>query len=153
MPDINFDDFSKTISNAAETVGKKTELFLEIQKMKSQIHSAKRAVEKSYKDLGELIYQRYDAGEGVDSEVALICEDISQMKAVISDLKEELALKRGRKICPVCQAEVAAESVYCMKCGSKIVAEQDDRDVFEKDEQEETVTEPREEEKEEQGEE
>ncbi len=153
MPDINFDDFSKTISNAAETVGKKTELFLEIQKMKSQIHSAKRAVEKSYKDLGELIYQRYDAGEGVDSEVALICEDISQMKAVISDLKEELALKRGRKICPVCQAEVAAESVYCMKCGSKIVAEQDDRDVFEEDEQEETVTEPGEEEKEEQGEE
>lgn len=153
MPDINFDDFSKTISNAAETVGKKTELFLEIQKMKSQIHSAKRAVEKSYKDLGELIYQRYDAGEGVDSEVALICEDISQMKAVISELKEELALKRGRKICPVCQAEVAAESVYCMKCGSKIVAEQDDRDVFEEDEQEETVTEPGEEEKEEQGEE
>ncbi|MGI6010572.1 MAG: hypothetical protein ACOX8H_03625 [Ruminococcus sp.] len=140
MPDIKFDDLSKTISNAAETVGKKTELFLEIQKMKSQLHSAKRAVEKSYIDLGELIYHRYDAGEAVDAEVAVICEDISQMKAVMDELKEELALKKGRKICPVCQAEVAAESIYCMKCGSKIVSEEPKPDgVFE---EEQAMTEP-----------
>ncbi|MGI6007358.1 MAG: zinc-ribbon domain-containing protein [Ruminococcus sp.] len=129
MPDINFDDLSKTISSAAETFGRKTESFLEMQKMKSQIHSARRAVEKSFRDLGELIYHRYDAGEGVDSEVEVICEDISQMKAVISEMKEELALKKGRKICPVCQAEVAAESVYCMKCGSKIMTEEEEADV------------------------
>lgn len=134
MADINFEDLGKTISNAAENVSKKTEAFLEIQKIRAQIHSAQRAVEKGYKDLGELIYQRYDAGEGVDCEVAVICEDISQLMMSMSEMKSELAAKRGRKICPVCGAEVESAAVYCMKCGSKIedvVVDDDDDEIGE----------------------
>lgn len=144
MAEINFEDLGKTISSAAESVGKKTEAFLEMQKIRAQILSAQRAVERSYKDLGELVYQRFDAGEGVDCEVAVICEDISQMMMSISEMKSELAAKRGKKICPICDAEVDIASVYCMKCGSKIedvVPEEDDieEDIFE---EEEVVTEP-----------
>ena len=150
MAEINFEDLGKTISSAAENVGKKTEAFLEMQKIRAQIHSAQRSVEKSYKDLGELIYQRYDAGEGVDCEVAVICEDISQLMMSIVELKSELAAKRGRKICPVCQAEVEEASVYCMKCGSKMedaAADDDDidEDIFEDEVTEENAEEAAEE--------
>lgn len=124
MADIKFDELGRTISNAAENVGRKTELFLEIQKMKSRLHSAQRAVEKSCRELGELIYRRYDEGEKMDSEVSLICEDIDQMKEVMEELQEELAAKKGKRICPVCQAEIAKESVYCMRCGSKVTEEE-----------------------------
>ena len=120
MPDIKFDDLSRTISSAAENVSRKTEMFLEIQKMKSRLHSAQRAVEKSYRELGELIYRRYDEGEGVDSELAVICEDI------IEELTQELAFKKGKKLCPVCQAEIARESIYCMRCGSKVTEEEEE---------------------------
>lgn len=126
MPDIKFDDLSRTISSAAENVSRKTEMFLEIQKMKSRLHSAQRAVEKSYRELGELIYRRYDEGEGVDSELAVICEDIAQMKGVIEELTQELAFKKGKKLCPVCKAEIARESIYCMRCGSKVTEEEEE---------------------------
>lgn len=138
MAEIKFEDLGKTLSNAAENVGKKTEAFLEMQKIRAQILSAQRTVERSYKDLGELVYQRFDAGEGVDCEVAVICEDISQLLMSISEMKSDLAAKRGKKICPVCEAEVDAASIYCMKCGSKIedvvVEDEMDEDIFEEEE-------------------
>ncbi|MCH1982209.1 zinc-ribbon domain-containing protein [Ruminococcus sp. OA3] len=130
MPEINLEDLGKTISSAAENVSKKTEAFIESQRLKAQIHSAERSAEKEYKDLGELIFQRYAVGEAVDEEVAVICEEISQIQLNISELKAELAAKRGYKICPVCQAEVVEGAAYCMKCGSKIADEEpfeDDR--------------------------
>lgn len=124
MAEINLEDLGKTISNAAENVSKKTEAFIESQRLKAQIHSAERSAEKEYKDLGELIFQRYAVGEAVDEEVAVICEEISQIQLNISELRAELAAKRGYKICPVCQAEVVEGATYCMKCGSKIAEEE-----------------------------
>ena len=133
MPEINLEDLGKTISSAAENVSRKTEAFIESQRLKAQIHSAERSAEKEYKDLGELIFQRYAVGEAVDDEAALICEEISQIQMSIAELKAELAAKRGYKICPVCLAEVMEGAAYCMKCGSKIA----DEEPYEED-----ITEP-----------
>lgn len=126
MADINFDDISKTISDAAEAVGKKTEAFIKIQKIRGQMHAAKHLVEKNYKDLGEIIFRRYAAGEAVDEEVAIICEEVSQINANLAELREELAKARGCRVCPACEAEVPWEAEYCMKCGSPIPESQDE---------------------------
>jgi len=126
MADINFEDISRTISDAAEVVGKKTEAFIKVQKIKGQIHSARRSVEKNYKDLGEIIFRRYAVGESVDEEVAIICEEVSQINANLAEMREELAKTRGCRICPTCEAEVPWEAEYCMKCGSPIPEAQEE---------------------------
>jgi len=126
MADINFEDISRTISDAAEVVGKKTEAFIKVQKIKGQIHSARRSVEKNYKDLGEIIFRRYAVGEPVDEEVAIICEEVSQINANLAEMREELAKTRGCRICPTCEAEVPWEAEYCMKCGSPIPEAQEE---------------------------
>lgn len=123
MAEINFEDLGKTISNAAEAVGKKTEAFIAVQKLRGQIHSSERSIEKNYKDLGEIIFRRYAIGETVDEEVAIVCEEISQINANISEMKEELAKKRGCNVCPVCEAEVPREAMFCMKCGAQMPEE------------------------------
>lgn len=115
-----FEELGKTISDAAEAVGKKTEVFIKVQKIRGKIHGAKRSVEKNYKDLGEIIFCRYSAGESVDEELAIICEEISQINANLAELREELAGCHGCRICPTCEVEVPAEADFCMKCGSPI---------------------------------
>ena len=127
MADISFDDISRTISDAAEAVGKKTEAFIKIQKIRGQMHAAKHLVEKNYKDLGEIIFRRYSAGEAVDEEVAIICEEVSQINANMAELREELAKARGCRVCPTCEAEVPWEAEYCMKCGSPIPEMQEEK--------------------------
>lgn len=140
MADISFEELSRTLSSAAENVGKKTEEFIEVQKIRAQINSAARSVEKSYKDLGEMIYRRYSAGEGVDAEVAVLCEDIAQLQQSIIEKKEELASRKGKKICPTCEAEIDPDAVYCMKCGAKVAESQEDADDFD-DESAQTLAE------------
>ncbi len=145
MADIKFEDLRGTITNAAENVSKRTESFIETQKVRAQINSANRSVEKSYKDLGEMIYQRYASGEGVDAETAVICEDIARTYALIAEKKEELAGKHGKKICPVCEAEVDTEAAYCMKCGSKIEEESQEKvDIIIESEEAEEIEAPKE---------
>lgn len=113
-----FEEISKTITSAAEAVSKKTGSFIEVQRLRGQIHSSERNVSRNYKDLGKIIFSRYAAGETVDDEVAIICEEISQIQAAIGEYKEELAQKRGCRICPSCDAEVPMDALYCMKCGT-----------------------------------
>lgn len=132
-----FEEIGKAITNAAEVVTKKTDSFIESQKLKGQISSAQRSVVRNYKDLGEIIFNRYAAGEAVDEEVAIICEEISQIQATIGEYKEELAKKRGCRVCPSCEAEVPMEALFCMKCGT-MMPEEPSKDT---EAEEEVVTE------------
>lgn len=132
-----FEEISKSITNAAEKVTKKTEAFIEMQKLRGQIHSARRSVQRNYKDLGEIIFNRYAAGETVDEEIAIICEEISQIQADIGEYREDLARKKGCRVCASCDAEVPEDAMYCMKCGSMMPEE----DNSQKNETDAAVTE------------
>ena len=53
-----FDNIGRTISDAAETVGRKTGELAEMARLKNQVYGLERAIKKDFTDLGKMIYER-----------------------------------------------------------------------------------------------
>ena len=120
MAEFNFDDLKKTITGAAEVATKKAGTFVSVQKLKGQIYTLERSIDKKYQELGAVVFGDYAKGEKVNDESAVVCEEISQVNANIAELREELASKHGCKVCPSCEAEVPLEAMFCMQCGAQM---------------------------------
>ena len=85
-----FDNIGRTISDAAETVGRKTGELAEMARLKHQVYGLERAIKKDFTDLGKMIYERY-AGQGIiDQDLLPICEEIAQKEILIDQYKGEI---------------------------------------------------------------
>ena len=118
MAEDFFGNLSKTLKKTVDTVGKKTDEFVEIQKIRTRQHMLEDQIEKNYEDIGQIIYNRYLNGEAFDENLAGLCKDISDLEKEIADCKEEVANKRGRLVCPACGASVPKDAAFCMRCGA-----------------------------------
>ena len=49
---------------------------------------------------------------------------ITESKAKIQSLKEQLKQLKGMYKCPQCGAEVPANSAFCSSCGAKLIVEE-----------------------------
>lgn len=110
----------KNFGETAEVIGKKTENFVEVQKLKSQIHTANHEIAQNYEEIGEMLYRRYQQGETFDPEITAICEDITELKTEVAACKEEITKYRGEETCPECGASVPVGAAFCMKCGAQM---------------------------------
>lgn len=115
-----FNTLRQTITDTAEAVSKRTEELVEIQRIKTRTISIQRGIDKNYKMLGELVYQRFAAGESMDEEVTEICDLILEQHGELRALKEELASKRSLNCCPNCGSRNPAAAAFCMSCGTKL---------------------------------
>lgn len=71
-----------------DTVGKKTDEFVEIQKIRTRQHALEDQIEKNYQDIGQIIYNRYLNGEAFDENLAGICKDITDLEKEIADCRK-----------------------------------------------------------------
>ena len=92
MAEDFFGNLSKTLKKTVDTVGKKTDEFVEIQKIRTRQHALEDQIEKNYQDIGQIIYNRYLNGEAFD--------------------------EKGRIVCPACGASVPKDAAFCMRCGA-----------------------------------
>lgn len=115
-----FDELGKTITDAADKVGKKTEQVIEIQRVKTQISSMERNIEKNISELGEIIYEKYQLGEELDQEFIPVCEEIQRRKVLLEQYKEEVAEMKGLKRCEECGEPQEKDAVFCKKCGARL---------------------------------
>lgn len=124
-----FESLGKTISKTAEKVGKKAEEVVGVQKLRAQLAGTDREIEKNCQDLGEIVYKRFVDGEVMSEEIAIICDEITRLRAQAADLREEIADQRGQVICPACGAHGPKEASFCMKCGAPIPKEEEPEDA------------------------
>ena len=89
------DVISQKAGAAVDVISKKAEETVEITKVKSQIGTMKRNNERDYKDIGKMIYERYQKGEAIDEEFIELCEAISEREDSIRKAKEEIAKIKG----------------------------------------------------------
>ena len=54
-----FGELGKKISDTAMDIGKRAEDTFEVQKIKSDIRSMKRANERDLKDIGRMVYEKF----------------------------------------------------------------------------------------------
>lgn len=127
---------SKKTGEVVDVVTKKTEQTLEVTKIKSQISTMERNNERDFKDIGKMIYERYNKGEVIDADFIELCEAISERDESIRKAKEEIAGLKGLEVCPNCDAHLDEGANFCPNCGAKMTeetAKSADEDSFEEE--------------------
>ena len=112
------DGLGEKISKTAKELSGHAETIYETQKLRSKISNENRAVDKLLADLGNILYKQYIAGEELDDNQRIICEQIDQHMQNIEKISEDLANMQGKKVCPVCQQKVAKNAAFCPNCGT-----------------------------------
>ena len=104
-----FDGLVKTFSKTTKELGKTTrelgaraEQTIEAQKIRSKITGEERIIEKIKVDIGDIVYRRHSQGDGIDSELSALCQEIDQHYLKIREYKDNAANLKGEKICPSC---------------------------------------------------
>ena len=121
-----FDGWGKKITDTVDVVGKKTNDMVEIQKLRSQISSLEKGIEKNYVELGKMVFAKYQDKEALSESEKALCEEITGSAVLIEEYENEIADIRGIKKCPSCGAASPADTAYCPKCGTKLEGEEAD---------------------------
>ncbi len=87
-----FEDFGKKITEVADDLGRKAGDTIEMQKIKSQIRSLKRANERDHMDIGRMVYEKFQDGELFGTDFITICEAIEKRDEEIE--KKEMQLEK-----------------------------------------------------------
>ncbi len=150
-----FDGLVKTFSKTTKELGKTTrelgaraEQTIEAQKIRSKITGEERIIEKIKVDIGDIVYRRHSQGDGIDSELSALCQEIDQHYLKIREYKDNAANLKGEKICPSCEREVDINVSFCPYCGTSCPtpepAKNVENDTVSSDEDEDGSNEPEE---------
>lgn len=85
-----FEDLGRRISDVANEVAKRTGDTLEIQKIKSDIRSLKRANERDLAEIGRMVYDKFKDGQIEDLEYVSYCEAVEKREESAEKLQEEI---------------------------------------------------------------
>lgn len=118
-----WEDLSKRIGETAESVSNKAGEAVEIQKLKSQIRALERGTEEDLIDLGQMVYEYFEAGNAVGSEAEALCEAILSRKQSIADYEKRIIAVRGECSCGNCGKTISGKMSYCPYCGEKMETE------------------------------
>lgn len=129
MTDDFFAEFGETLHQAAKEFSAKTDSFFESQKVRNKINGKQRQIDQCLKDVGNIIYKKFVDGEPMHEEVAALCEEITEHKVAIAKMKENMARKKGEKICANCGAVLPKDAQFCLRCGAECKAEPEEEVV------------------------
>lgn len=90
-----FGDTIEVLGKKVEDISQKAEDTLDVQKIKSQISTMKRANDRDYIDMGIIIYEQYKNGEDVGEEFLVFCEAIEKREDEIRECEHEISRIKG----------------------------------------------------------
>ena len=90
-----FGSIKQTITETAGAVGKKTEEFVETQKMRNKVRTLQREIRKKYADVGEIVYKRYVDGDTMDEELTGHCEVVMGLQKELAELRDTFNARKA----------------------------------------------------------
>ncbi len=112
-----FDKLSDTLWNTGKDVTQKAKDLTDSAKLSMEIRSNEDMVRHLYTEIGRQYYEEHK------NEKASPYEEMDQIKELleaIDNMKKELLVRKGAKVCPRCGKQVQLQDVYCKCCGAKI---------------------------------
>ena len=107
--------WENTISRAANKLGKKTDQFVTVQKIRSRQHNLEDQIEMDYRKMVRMDLQKYTEEEELPEKLQEICRGIEKRTREIRECRERIAQVKGAKICPGCGELIPKDANYCMK--------------------------------------
>ena len=110
---------TKEIGKATKELGARAEQGIEAQKIRNKIASEERIIEKIKVDIGDVIYRRHSQGDGIDSELSALCQEIDQHYLKVREYKDSAS----------CEREVDINVSFCPYCGTPCPTPEPAKDV------------------------
>lgn len=124
--------FFDKLNDLAKNIGDKTNDVIETTKLNTKINSEKSAISELMRQIGELYYEKYTAGEQTLPETAELCAAIDTHNQAISAAQAEIEKLKSESIpsvaptmasginCPTCNTVNAPGTKFCQQCGAKL---------------------------------
>ncbi len=112
----------ETLTDTGKGVMQKAKDVAEVSKIHNQISVEESRINAAYLSIGKRFYEE-NAGEVMEAYIQDFSV-ITESKAKIQSLKEQLKQLKGMYKCPQCGAEVPANSAFCSSCGAKLIVEE-----------------------------
>lgn len=110
--------FFDKMKQGASEAAKKAQQTVETTRLKTQIASKEKEIEKAFALIGESVFQSYASGDWKKSEreVAAYCDHISLLRQGIQALENKIKLAKNEKECR-CGKIVTSDVKFCPVCG------------------------------------
>ncbi|MCR8629764.1 zinc ribbon domain-containing protein [Paenibacillus radicis (ex Xue et al. 2023)] len=126
--------FFEKMKQGASDAAKKAQQTMEITRLRTQISSKEKELEKIFTLIGESVYNAHAAGDWKKSQpdVAAYCQQIQVLRQDIQHIELKIKEAKHEKVCQ-CGKVVAREVKFCSVCGHQF------EELREQAEQAETV--------------
>ena len=114
------DDAINKTKEVFDVACKKTDEVVTTQKQKFSIASLESKREKDFADLGRIYFELAKNSTDLTDEARNLVDAISEKNAEIARLNQDIQNTKNKRICPNCNANIDANSVYCNNCGAKL---------------------------------
>ncbi|WP_036745308.1 zinc ribbon domain-containing protein [Paenibacillus sp. UNC451MF] len=110
--------FFEKMKQGASDAAKKAQQTVETTRLRTQISSKEREIEKAFLLIGECVFQAHGSGNWKKSEreVVAYCEHINQLRQGIQAIEQKIKLAKNEKECR-CGKVVAIDVKFCPVCG------------------------------------
>lgn len=122
-----FEKVGGTLAAKGKNVADKAKEVAEINRLNGLIHSQKNMIEKTYREIGEIVYENRADRDAVD-----LSSQIEQLDALWKEtrrLQREILKVKGLQQCENCGAEIDRDVAFCPKCGSAVVMREEAQEV------------------------
>lgn len=114
----NIFNVAKEVTTAA---GKKTDSYVQISKLKLSCVQINNEIKAKYEVLGNRVYDMMKAGEENEAEVLEMVTDIDNSFKKLTEATVKIEELRNNIVCATCGAPNKPDSLFCNKCGAKLV--------------------------------
>lgn len=121
-----FDDIVVNAKSVANAVSEKACNVYDISKLKVSASSLRGEINNKLVELGEMTYSSKYGKAIEQKEIDAKIEEIKTLKDDLRTIHVLLAKAKNYVMCQSCSAVVTKGSVYCSKCGEKIVVNKTD---------------------------
>jgi len=113
-----FEQLGQKLAGAGQSAVQQAKNVTDVAKLNNEISSKERTIAKLYTEIGRTYYDRHK-----DDPAAEELQTVSEISALYGEImrcRETIKGIKGIVKCPVCGAEVSAESLFCSACGEKM---------------------------------
>ena len=120
---MNIDDVFDKARTVVDTAAKKTEVVVNISKLRLECMKINSEIKSLYEKIGSSVYQMYRDSYKNDDLIHSLCEEVEDLLAKQEVINQQIADLQNVVLCPVCGHKNVKDSFYCAKCGAKIKEE------------------------------
>lgn len=115
-----FDKVGATLSTFGNDVSSKTKSMVEVSNLNGQLKNCEESLKDYYREIGELYYTRNK--DNPEAYMTGLFQKVKEAEDAIKHLQDSIRRAKGTTVCPNCNMELPAGTVFCSACGSKVEA-------------------------------